>query len=135
MLNVQWIFHSFVQLYLIKYVVCVLNCMFDQTKKIFDHFICIWKWFLSLFVFMFSTYFVFHCLNMFCFEKTSIRIFGYSFWLLAWAGSFGYLFWQLTSCKFTQKGFVTYSRLSSQLASRETPRISFLKSFFMGNLF
>ena len=36
---------------------------------IFDHFICIWRLFLSLFVFMFSTYFFFHCLNMFCVEK------------------------------------------------------------------
>ena len=41
----------------------------DQSKKIFDHFICFWKWFLSLFVFMFSAYFVFHCLNMFYVEK------------------------------------------------------------------
>ena len=40
-----------------------------QSKKIFDHFICFWKWFLSLFVFMFSAYFVFHCLTMFCIEK------------------------------------------------------------------
>ena len=59
--NVQWMSYSFVWLYLIKCVVCVLDYMFDQTKKIFDHFIWIWKWFLSLFVFMFSAYFVFHC--------------------------------------------------------------------------
>ena len=31
----------------------------DQSKKIFDHFICFWKWFLSLFEFMFSAYFIF----------------------------------------------------------------------------
>ena len=42
---------------------------------IFDHFICIWRLFLSLFVFMFSTYFFFHCLNMFCVEKTGVRVF------------------------------------------------------------
>ena len=48
--------------------VCALLYM-DQSKKIFDHFICIWKWFLSLFVFMFNAYFFFHCLNMFYVEK------------------------------------------------------------------
>ena len=47
----------------------------DQIKKIFDHFICIWKWFLSLFVFMFSAYFVFHCLNMFFVEKQASEFF------------------------------------------------------------
>ena len=41
----------------------------DQSKKNFDHFICFWKWFLSFFVSMFSAYFVFHCLSMFCVEK------------------------------------------------------------------
>ena len=40
-----------------------------QSKNIFDHFICFWKWFLSLFIFMFSVYFVFHCLKMLCIEK------------------------------------------------------------------
>ena len=47
----------------------------DQSEKIFDHFICFWKWFLSLFVFMFSTYFVFHCLNMFYVEKKVSKFF------------------------------------------------------------
>ena len=36
----------------------------DQTKKIFDHFICIWKCFSSLFVFKFCTYFVFQCFKL-----------------------------------------------------------------------
>ena len=55
--------------------VCAQSYMV-QSKKIFDHFICFWKWFLSLFVFMFTAYFVFHCLNMFCIEKkTSVRVF------------------------------------------------------------
>ena len=54
--------------------VCAQSYMV-QFKKIFDHFICFWKWFLSLFVFMFSVYFVFHCLNMFCVEKTGVRVF------------------------------------------------------------
>ena len=48
--------------------VCAQSYMV-QSKKIFDHFICFWKWFLSLFVFMFSVYIVFHCFTMFCIEK------------------------------------------------------------------
>ena len=47
----------------------------DQIKKIFDHFICIWKWFLSLFVFMFSAYFIFIVLNTFCVEKQVLKFF------------------------------------------------------------
>ena len=51
---------------------------------------------------MFSTYFVFHCLNMFCFEKQVSE-----FWLLILAtcvscqqaASFGYSFWRLASRK------------------------------------
>ena len=52
-------------------VMCVCSILYGliQKKKIFDHFIYFWKWFLSLFVFMFSAYFVFQCLNMFCIEK------------------------------------------------------------------
>ena len=73
--NVQWMSYSFVWLYLIKCVVCVLDYMFDQTKIFFDHFIWIWKWFLSLFVFMFSAYFVFHCFKHVLCWKTGIRIF------------------------------------------------------------
>ena len=47
----------------------------DQSKRIFDHFICFWKWFLSLFVFMFSFYFIFHCLNLFYVEKQVLEFF------------------------------------------------------------
>ena len=36
----------------------------DQIKKIFDHFICNWKCFLSLFVSRFCTYFVFQCFKL-----------------------------------------------------------------------
>ena len=74
-------------------MICVCAQLYmDQSKKIFDHFICIWKWFLSLFVFMFSVYIVFHYLNMFCVEKH-------------------------------------FSRLSSRLASHETPVASSSRSF------
>ena len=60
--------------------VCAQSYMV-QSKKIFDHFICFWKWFLSLFVFMFSVYFVFHCLLCFSlfkhvlYWKTGVRVF------------------------------------------------------------
>ena len=83
---------------------------------------------------MFSAYFVFHCLNMFCFEKQVSEFlathFGYLRELPVLATRFGDLQATSPSREFTQKGFVTHS----QLTSRETSRISFLKSFFMGNL-
>ena len=54
-------------------VMCVCSTIYrsiqKKRKNIFDHFICFLKWFLSLFVFIFSAYFVFHCLNIFCVEK------------------------------------------------------------------
>ena len=84
---------------------------------------------------MFSAYSIFHCLNMFCFEKQVSKFlathFGYLHELLVLATRFGDLQSVSPSCEFTQKGFATHLRL----ASRETPRISFLKSFFVGNLF
>ena len=86
-------------------------------------------------MFLFSVYFVFHCLNMFCFEKQVSEFlatqFGYLRELPVLATRFDDLQATSLSCEFTQKGFVTHSRLTS----RETPRISFLKSFFVGNLF
>ena len=110
--------------------VCTQSCMV-QSKNIFDHFICFWKWFLSLFVFMFSVYFVFHCLNMFCIEKTGVRVFRSS------AGdspvakpqsrvhpeAFGD---SLAACSWLAKIFATEPHDSP---SRETPRNSFLKGF------
>ena len=78
-------------------VMCVCSIIYGLIQKDFWSFYMFLEWFLSLFVFMFSAYFVFHCLNMFCFWKTSVKIFGYSFWLLAWAASFGYSFWRLAS--------------------------------------
>ena len=55
---------SFVWLYVFKCVVCVLNHMWIKPKRFFYHFICIWKCFLSLFVFKFCTYFVFQCFKL-----------------------------------------------------------------------
>ena len=84
-------------------VMCVCAQLYmDQIKKIFDHFICIWKWFLSLFVFMFSAYFIFHCLNMFCVEKqVSLLVLA----TLA-STSFGYSFWQLTQSWNASREFI-----------------------------
>ena len=130
--------------------VCAQSYMV-QSKKIFDHFICFWKWFLSLFVFMFSVYFVFHCLNMLCIEKQVSEFFAAQ---LATRQS------RNPNREFIQKLLATHSRLArdsqkfsrlklatrsllathSRLAkifatepcdspSRETPRNSFLKGF------
>ena len=93
-------------------VICVCLTIYRSIQKVFDHFIYSWKWFLSLFVFMFSAYFVFHCLNMFCVEKQ------------------------------VSESFTTHSRLvkifATHLTTREnfhdslnheTPRNNFLKGF------
>ena len=136
--NVQWMSYSFVRLYLSKCHVCVLNHIWINPKR-FLIILYVLEVILSLFLFMFSAYFVFHCLNMFCFEKQVLEFlathFGYLRELLVLATHFGDLQVTSPSYKFTQNSFVTHSRLSSRLASRETPRISLLKSFFMGNLF
>ena len=84
---------------------------------------------------MFSAYFVFQCLNMFWFEKQVSDFlathFGYLRELPVLATRFGGLQALSLSREFIQRGFAAHSRL----ASRESPRISFLKSFFVGNLF
>ena len=110
----------------------------DQAKKIFDHFICFLKWFLSLFVFISYAYFVFHCLSMFCVEKQVSEFLATHsrdlqvarLKLRVFATRFGDLPVARPSCEFIQKLFVTHSRL----ASREIPRNSFLKCFFRGKL-
>ena len=56
-------------------VMCVCSTIYGSIQKDFWTFICFWKWFLSLFVFMFSAYFVFHYLNMFCVEKQVSKFF------------------------------------------------------------
>ena len=107
-----------------------------QSKIFFDHFICFWKWFLSLFVFMFSVYFVFHCLNMFFIEKTGVRVFCGSAGDSPVASS-SRSFWRLT------RGLLaTHSRLAKILATEprdspscEMPRNSFLKGFLWETCF
>ena len=125
--------------------VCV-QLYIDQTKKIFDHFICISKWFLSLFVLMFCAYFVFHCFKHVLYWKTSVRVFHNSPVAKLEKCIFFCIFW--FSGRDVRDSLVAHSRVStqvakktkkilwklsswliSQLASHETPRISFLKSF------
>ena len=121
-------------------VMCVCSTIYGSIQKFFDHFICFWKWFLSLFVFMFSAYFVFHCLNMLCVKKQVSEFFATQLATRqSWNPSRKFIqkLWRLT-----RDSLMTHSRLSKIFTSepgdspsRETPRISFLKRFFMGNLF
>ena len=112
----------------------------DQSKKIFDNFICIWKWFLSLFVVMFGAYFIFHCVNMFCVEKQVseflVTHFGYLRELPVLATHFGNLPSHEMQVTSSSKSFCDSS--CDSLASHEnfrdspshkTPRNNFLKSF------
>ena len=74
---------------------------------------------------MFSAYFIFHCLHMFCFEKQVLEFlathFGYLRELPFLATRFGDLQVASPSHEFTQKDFATHSRL----VGRKMPRISF----------
>ena len=121
--------YSFVRLYLSKCNVCVLNHIWINLKRFLIIFICFWKWFLSLFVFMFSAYFVFHCLNMFCFEKQVSEFlathFGYSFWWLASRES---------KPQVHTKGF--RDSLATQFATRQlrNAQIQLFKELFRGKL-
>ena len=135
--------------------VCAQSYMV-QSKKIFDHFICFWKWFLSFFVFMFSVYFVFHWLTMFCIEKLVSEFFAAQLAThqsRAHPEAFGD---SLAACsrlthdsrkfsrlKLATRGWLaTHSRLAKIFAteprdspSRETPRNSFLKGFLWETCF
>ena len=67
---------------------------------------------------MFSAYFVFHCLNMFCFEKQVSKFlathFGYLHELPVLATHFGDLQAASPSRDFTQKGFATRQSQNAQ---------------------
>ena len=107
--------YSFVRLYL-SYSFLIILYVFGSD---FYHSLC-----LCLVLTLF-----FHCLKLFCFEKQVSEFlathFEYLCELLVLATRFGDLQVASPSHEFTQKDFATHSRL----ASRETPRISFLKSF------
>ena len=131
--------YSFVRLYLSKCDVCVLNHIWINPKRfLIILYVFGSDFYHSLYSCLVLTLF-FYCLNMFCFEKQLLEFlatqFGYLCELPILATRFDDL--QATSLtrKFTHKGFATHLRLNSRLASRKTPKISFLKSFFVGNLF
>ena len=121
-----------------------------QSKKIFDHFICFWKWFLSLVVFMFSAYFVFHCLNMFCVEKQVSEFFATQLVTRqSWNPSREFIqkllathSWLARDSLATRGLLATYLRLAKIFATeprdspnRKTPRNSFLKGFLWETYF
>ena len=85
---------------------------------------------------MFNAYFVFHCLNMFCVEKQVSE-----FFVTQLATRYCETPIASSSRSFGDS-LATRLRLVKIFAiephdspSREMPRISFLKSFFVGNLF
>ena len=114
----------------------------DQSKKIFDNFICIWKWFLSLFVFMFSAYFVFHCLNMFCVEKQVCELFATYLTTRATHKNFRDSFHDSPvaqrKLRVHPEAFATHLATRENFRdslSREMPRNNFLKGFLWETYF
>ena len=112
--NIQWMSYSFVRLYLSKCDVCVLNHIWINPKI----FLIILYVFGNDFYHSLCSCLVLTLFSLFkhvLFWKTSVRIFDYSFWLLAWAARnlpvlttrFGDLQAVSPSCEFTQKGFAT----------------------------
>ena len=105
----------------------------DQTKNIFDHFICIWKLFLSLFVFMFCAYFVFHCFKHVLCWKIGVKVFRDP---LVTCKNFrdSSRNSPVAQCKsrVNPETFVTHSQLTKIFATHpvvKRPEIDFLKGF------
>ena len=82
---------------------------------------------------MFSAYFVFQCLNMFCFEKQVSEFlathFGYLRELPVLATRFGDLQAASLNREFTQNGFTTHSRLGLA-ACKSSKRVTKTGSLF-----
>ena len=123
---------------------CVCSTIYGSIQKDFDHFICFWKWFLSLFVFIFSAYFVFHYFKHVLCWKTSVKFFCDSLTTRQsgnWKSAFFFfflLFLQLTHDSWnsqvvcSSRSFRDSRKFSwpiSWLTNRRTPRNSFLKDF------
>ena len=109
--NVQWMPYSSAWLYLFKCDVYVLNYIWFNPKRFLIILYVFGSVFLSLFVFMFSVYFVFHCLTMFCIEKQVSEFFAAQ---LATRQS------RNSSREFIQKFLTTHLRLArNSLATRE----------------
>ena len=115
-------------------MMCVCSTIYGSNQKDFWSFYMFFKViFITLCIYILCLL----CFSLFkhvlCW-KTSVRIFGYSFWRLAssetQAASFGDSPVTRPNCEFIQKLFATHSRLTS----REIPKNSFLKCFFRGKL-
>ena len=126
--------YSFVRLYLFKYDVCVLNYIWINPKRFL----------IILCVFGSDFYHSLYSCLVLCFSLFKHVLFlknkCQNFWLLILATCVSCQFWLLVlvTCKPRVQAASSYkgvSRFGSRLASREMPRISFLKSFFVGNLF
>ena len=133
MLN-EFLFHLFDCTWLNVLYVC--STIYGLIQKFFLSFYMYLEVILSLFVFMFSAYFVFHCLNMFYVEKQVSEFFVTYSWLMKIFMTHLATRQSRTACReFIQKllritrDLRKFSRLILQLSSRETPRNSFLKSF------
>ena len=89
----------------------------NQTKKIFDQFICNWKCFLSLLVSRFCTYFVFQCFKLVFVLKNR----GQS---LSWVVCDLATSRKAEKCIFGHQavGFTSSSWVTRKLATREMPR-------------
>ena len=126
--------YSFVQLYLFKCDVCVLNYILINPK-IFLIILYVFgsDFYHSLYSCLVLTLF-FHCLNMFCFEKQVLEFlathFGYLRELPVLVTHFGDLQAASLSREFTQKGFAT------QLATRQSRNAQnqLFKEHFHGKL-
>ena len=96
----------------------------DQTKKIFDHFICIWKCFSSLFIFKFCTYFIFQCFKLVFVLKNRDQNLSRVVCDLATSS-------EAEKCIFGHLavGFVSSSRVTRKLATREMPKSAILWVF------
>ena len=137
--NVQWMSYSFIRLYLSKYDVCALNHIWINPKIFLIILYVFGSDSYHSFVFLFSAYFVFHCLNMFCIEKQVSEFF---------ATRENFRNSSRDSPVAQRKSWVHLEALATHLwlaeifaiepgnsPSHEMSRISFLKNFFMGNLF
>ena len=119
-------------------VMCVCSIIYGLIQKDF------WSFYMLLEV-IFITLCV-HVLCLFCFSlfkhvffwKISVRIFGYSFWLLAWAASFGDSVWRLASCDFKLRVHTERFRgsLATWLATHQSwnAQNQLFKELFRGKL-
>ena len=115
-------------------VLCVCSIICGSNQKIFYHFICIWKCFLSLFVFKFCTYFVFQCFKLVFVLKNKGQNLSRVIRNLAESreaekcifGIFGH----------QAMGFASSSQVTPELATREMPKSAIfwvLREFLVQN--